>query len=113
MDKIKKNKKINALVLCLGELIIGILLLVKPVGFTSGIIIAIGVALMMRGVMDVVSYFKASPDEAAKQRGLASGVICLLLGFVCSFMTSWLLAAFPFMGMVYGIMLVLLGIEKV
>ena len=59
MDKIKKNKRINALVLCLGELIIGILLLVKPVGFTSGIIIAIGVALMMRGVMDVVSYFKA------------------------------------------------------
>ena len=77
------------------------------------IIIAIGVALMMRGVMDVVSYFKASPTEAAKQRGLAQGVICLLLGFVCSFMTSWLLAVFPFMGMVYGIMLVLLGIEKV
>ena len=113
MDKIRKNKRINALVLCLGELIIGILLLVKPVGFTSGIIIAIGVALMMRGVMDVVAYFKASPTEAAKRRGLAQGVICLLLGFVCSFMTSWLLAAFPFMGMVYGIMLVLLGIEKV
>lgn len=113
MDKIKKKKRINALVLCLGELIIGILLLVKPVGFTSGIIIAIGVALMMRGVMDVVSYFKASPTEAAKQRGLAQGVICLLLGFVCSFMTKWLLAAFPFVGMIYGIMLVLLGIEKV
>ena len=30
MDKIRKNKRINALVLCLGELIIGILLLVKP-----------------------------------------------------------------------------------
>ena len=28
MDKIRKNKRINALVLCLGELIIGILLLV-------------------------------------------------------------------------------------
>ena len=52
----KKNKRINALVLCLGELLIGILLLVKPVGFTSGIIIAIGVALMLRGVMDIVSY---------------------------------------------------------
>ena len=28
-------------------------------------------------------------------------------------MTKWLLAAFPFVGMIYGIMLVLLGIEKV
>ena len=112
MDKSKKNKRINALVLCLGELIIGILLLMRPVGFTSGIIIAIGVALMLRGVMDIVAYFKASPVEAAKQRGLARGVLCLLLGVVCSFMTKWLLTALPFTGMVYGIMLVLLGVEK-
>ena len=109
----KKNKRINALVLCLGELLIGILLLVKPVGFTSGIIIAIGVALMLRGVMDIVSYFKAGAAEAAKQRGLAKGVVSLLLGFVCSFMTNWLMTAFPFVGMIYGIMLVLLGVEKV
>lgn len=113
MKKVQTDKKINALILCLGELLIGILLLVKPVGFTTGIIIAIGVALMLRGVMDVVSYFKTSPTEAAKQRGLAQGVICLLLGFVCSFMTNWMLTVFPFVGMIYGIMLVLLGVEKV
>lgn len=113
MKKVQTDKKINALILCLGELFIGILLLVKPVGFTTGIIIAIGVALMLRGVMDIVSYFKASPTEAAKQRGLAQGVICLLLGFVCSFMTNWMLTVFPFVGMIYGIMLVLLGVEKV
>ena len=113
MNKNKNNKKVNALVLCLGELIIGILLLMKPVGFTSGIIIAIGVALMLRGVMDIVSYFKAGAADAAKQRGLAKGIISVLLGFVSSFMTSWLLTVFPFVGMVYGIMLVLLGVEKI
>lgn len=106
------NKKINSAILCLCELLIGILLLIKPVGFTSGIIIAIGIALALRGILRIVAYFKAPAQEAAKQRGLSEGIVCLLIGLFCALKTGWLLTVFPFVGMIYGIMLVLLGVDK-
>lgn len=43
MKKIDRN--VGNLVMCIAEAVIGILLLVNPVGFTSGIIIALGIVL--------------------------------------------------------------------
>lgn len=62
MEKIKRNK---TLILCIGEMIIGVLLFVEPEAFTAGIIIAIGVALMLFGVLEIISYFKMEAVEAA------------------------------------------------
>ena len=41
----KTLKKNSNLVMCIAELIIGILLLINPVGFTRGIIVALGIPL--------------------------------------------------------------------
>ena len=49
----------------IAELIIGILLLVNPIGFTSGIIIAFGIALMIMGIRKTIKYFRTEPEEAA------------------------------------------------
>ena len=106
------NKKSNAVVVCTAELLIGILLLVKPVEFTAGIIMAVGMGLMVKGAMNIISYFKTEPHIASQQNSLAKGIILLLTGCICTFKTEWLLSAFPFMAMVYGVMLLMIGIQK-
>ena len=47
------------------EFIIGILLLLNPVGFTSGIIATFGVVLMIMGISSIIKYFRTEPEEAA------------------------------------------------
>lgn len=51
------------------ELIIGILLLVDPVGCTSGIIVALGVMLMLLGIGSIIKHFRTEPEEAAVNTG--------------------------------------------
>ena len=109
----KPDKKVNSMILCIAELLVGILLLIKPVGFTSGIIICAGVGLMVKGIADVVGYFRASAQEASLQQGLSRGLVCLLIGAFCAFQYQWLMSAVPFLGIVYAVMLLLLGIDKI
>lgn len=108
-----KDKKINALFLCIAELIVGILLLIKPVGFTSGIIICVGIGLMVKGLVEIIRYFRTSAQTAAEQRSLSRGLIMLLVGGFCAFRHQWLMAALPFLGIIYAVALMMLGVEKI
>ena len=47
MKTIRENT--GVLILCIAELLVGILLLINPVGFTAGIVIAAGVLLIASG----------------------------------------------------------------
>ena len=47
------------------EIVIGILLLINPVGFTSGIIVAFGIVMMLMGVGQIIKYFATEAEEAA------------------------------------------------
>ncbi len=110
-----KNLKENAgnLVMSLCEVIIGILLLVNPVGFTSFVIIAIGAVLAIRGVVSVISYFRTKPEEAVRTQSLAIGVIFLVIGLFCMLRSEWFIATFPVLMVLYGVMILLAGISKV
>ncbi|MBE6958691.1 MAG: hypothetical protein E7447_06040 [Ruminococcaceae bacterium] len=44
------KRNLSSMAMSLVEVIIGILLLVNPIGFTSGIIIAFGIVLMVMGI---------------------------------------------------------------
>ncbi len=55
------------LALCILELLIGILLCINPMGFTTGIIIVVGILLSMAGAADLLSYFRSDPQQAAQQ----------------------------------------------
>ena len=46
------------LVMCLAEMVIGILLFINPVSFTSGIIMILGVCLVVLGVVNISGYFR-------------------------------------------------------
>lgn len=80
----KFNRRKGNLLTCIAELLIGILLFINPVGFTSGIIIMLGVILAGSGIVNLFGYFRAAPEDAAEQGGLAKGLGLLLAGtFAC------------------------------
>ena len=51
----KVNESLNGILVCLFDLLVGILLLVSPVSFTSGIIISFGVVLLILGLTFTLS----------------------------------------------------------
>lgn len=101
------------LVMCIAEILIGILLLIDPVGFTSGILIAAGIILALFGIRYAVRYFRKDPEEAAEETGLAKGLVCLLAGLFCAFKSEWFIATFPILTVIYGVATLLTGIGKV
>lgn len=103
----------NSIVLCVVELVTGILLLLNPVKFTSAVIIGAGVVLVVLGGIAVVKYFRASPEEASLGQMLARGLISILAGGFCIFRWEWFLATFPALSIVYGVAILLTGIRKI
>lgn len=107
------KRNLNSMAMSLAEAIIGILLLINPTGFTSGIIIAVGVVLMIMGVGKIIKYFRTEPEEAAAGQNLVKGLILLLAGAFCACNSPWFIAAFQVLTLVYGVVMILAGITKI
>lgn len=102
----------GGLALCVAEIIVGVLLLIDPQGFTSGIIIGGGWVLALLGVASVVRYFTLRPEEAAAARLLARGLTLLMAGVVCITRYRWFLTAFPLLTVLYAIWMLVLAAMK-
>lgn len=111
MDFLKRNA--NVILVCVLEVIIGILLLVNPVAFTSGIIIVLGVALVVAGIMKIVEYFRTDAMEASLRATLVKGLVMLLGGAFLALKPSWLVSTFPVLTIVYGVVILFSGLYKV
>lgn len=110
----KKFKEIGTSVLaCIMELIIGTLLLINPVSFTSGILVTVGIILILLGLVDVIKYFRTDVEEAARRQLLVKGLVCVLGGEFCAVKTEWFIATFPVLTMIYGVFILVTGIGKV
>ena len=81
MKTLKENT--GGIVMCLFEILVGILLLINPVSFTSGIIIGLGVILLALGVVGVFAYFRLDPVEASRRQTLTKGLIIMVAGLFC------------------------------
>jgi len=109
----KKTKKaIPTLFTSIIELIIGILLLINPVGFTSGIIIAAGVVFMFMGLGKLIKYFRDEPLDAAMTHNFSNGALILILGIFCMFKSEWFISTFPLLTVIYGIFTLVIGVVK-
>lgn len=106
------KRSLGGVAISLAELIIGILLLVNPLGFTSGIIVTFGVLMMLWGIGSIIKYFCTRPEEAAVGQLLEKGLIALLAGAFCAFRSHWLLVTFPMLTLVYGVVILLTGFKK-
>ncbi|MBQ8627329.1 MAG: DUF308 domain-containing protein [Agathobacter sp.] len=111
MNNLKENK--NGIVICLFEIFVGILLLVNPVGFTSGIIIGTGIVLSVFGLISIFKYFGTNIEEASRNQDLSKGLVALFGGLFCIFKSEWFAIAFPVLTILYGVFMILSGIGKV
>ncbi len=111
MKSMKQNA--NGIVLCLFEILVGILLLINPIGFTSGIIITAGIVLLVIGIISIVKYFKTDAQKAASGQMLVKGLAALLAGGFCVFESHWFIVTFPVLTIIYGIVTLVTGLGKV
>jgi len=107
------NSSWGCIIMCLAELVIGILLFIRPVGFTSAIIVVLGILVLANGVTEIIKYFKSDAREAAQKGGLSKGLIFALLGGFCVFKSNWFIITFPVLTVIYGLLNLLLGMRKI
>lgn len=111
MEKINRNT--GNLLMCILEALIGILLLVNPVGFTSGIIILLGIVLTAAGALHLITYFRSAPHEAAQGNSFAKGMLLAVCGLFCVFRSHWFIVTFPVLTVLYGVLTLVAGISKI
>ncbi|MBQ2661447.1 MAG: DUF308 domain-containing protein [Clostridia bacterium] len=102
----------SSLLMSFVEIAIGILLLINPVGFTSGIIITLGVILIIMGIGQIVAYSCTEPDKAASDGKLTKGILLTVLGLFCAFNSKWFIVTFPAITILYGILILVTGVSK-
>lgn len=103
---------LSDIIINLAELVVGILLLVNPTAITSGIIAAVGVVLICLGVISILKYFRTDPEDAAKQKMLAKGMIMALIGGFCALRFGWIVETFSVLTALFGAVLLILGFIK-
>lgn len=115
MEKVKAffRGRMGSVVLCVAEIIVGVLLLINPVGFTSGIIIGAGWVMAALGGAGVIRYFLMKPEEGAKAQLLFRGLLLVLAGVLCITQSRWFIAAFPLLTVLYAGWLLVLAAMKV
>lgn len=106
------HSNLGKLLIAACEAAAGILLLRNPAGLTSGIFIALGILLGLGGIVQILRYFRLSPEDGATSQGLTKGVLELLVGLFCALNSQWFLKTFPALTIVYGIVILVLGVSK-
>lgn len=111
MKTIKEN--FGNIIMSLGEILIGILLLIKPIGFTKGIIIIVGSILIILGIINIIKYVTSDIFQSIKEQSLSTGLIFVTIGLFCVLRTNWFIITFPVLTILYGIMIFIMGLKKV
>lgn len=109
----KTASKASIIILSLCEVIVGILLLMNPVSFTTGVIIFLGVVLIVVGTASVVQYFRDPPEVAVLKKELVRGCVAILGGLFCVMKSGWFIVAFPILTRLYGVVTLVTGLVKV
>lgn len=108
-----KPIRVSSIIMSLIEIVVGILLLIDPEGFTVGIITCLGIVLMVAGLVSIVQYFRQPTAAAVLERGLTKGIIGVVAGLFCIIKRHWFIGLFPVIAIIYGIVTLVLGITKI
>lgn len=103
----------HGLILTLVEILVGVLLLINPEGFTAGIIVIGGIGLLVMGLISVIRYFRWEPVAAAAGQLLMKGLLALLAGVILVTKSAWFIRTFPILTILYGVAILIAGLSKV
>ena len=109
MKKFFKNS--NSSVICIIEIVLGILLLLYPGAVISYFMIIAGAILAISGVISLIKYFAAKPEEAAKG-SLTGALVSLSIGtflIICNGYVKGLLDTITF---IIGAVILYTGYQK-
>lgn len=107
------KQELGAICFCLLQILLGILLLINPIGFTSGIITVFGIVIIVSGIVSIIRYFHTDAVEAAKNQTMLKGLVALLAGGFCVTRSYWFIATFPILTILYGIVVLITGLGKI
>ena len=107
------TRKISiSLMLAVFELLLGILLLVNPVGLTSFVITALGVIVLLLGVLHLYRYIRLPREEAAKTWKLAIGTGLLAVGIFVMVNQPWMVEMLGTLTTLYGVITIAAAFMK-
>jgi len=106
-------KNYGGILLCVFELLVGILLLINPEGFTSAIIISAGGILLIAGVISVVKYFKTEAELASQGSLFSAGLCEIALGLFLGIAHQLIIGTFGILTTLYGVVILVSGFIKV
>lgn len=107
------ENKVESIIINLCAIFIGIFLLINPVGFTSSILLAMGILLCVVGIVNIVEYFKAPIETAALSGKFTKGLFATMGGIFMISQRRWIISLFPILTMMYGAILLVIGIYKI
>ncbi len=102
----------NSILLCLFEVLVGVLLLIDPAKFTAAIVTVFGIILIVTGLICIIGYFRMEPVQAAASQSLFKGLFALIAGIFCMVQAEWFIAAFPVLAILYGAAVLIAGLIK-
>lgn len=108
-----QNQVINGLIAAVLELLVGILLLVNPEGFTSGILTVGGILLCLLGLKHVITYFRCCAAEAAAGNDLTAGLCCIAGGCFLAFGSGVIVDTFTMLTVIYGVAVLAIGLSEI
>ncbi len=111
MTLLKSFSKNLTVSLC--EIVIGILLIIDPVKFISGILIALGIVLIALGVENIIVHFNSEPEFAVSNNKLSMGLVYIAIGLFLSIRHKWLIESFSILTFIYGAVILFVGFIKI
>ncbi len=102
----------RALIYCICELGVGVLLLIDPIAFTSAIVRIFGIVFCVFGVFNIMNYFKLAPELGSMSMGFTKGLVQVIAGVFCIFRPEWFANAFPLLAVAYGLVILVVGLVK-
>ena len=77
------TSKIGNILLCIAEIIVGVLLLVNPDAVTSAFVIGAGAVMILTGIVFCTLYFVGEAEKMVIKQLLFKGLLLIILGVLC------------------------------
>ena len=94
------------------EVYAGVRLLTAPAEFSNSAVVTFGVVLLVLGAISLYWALNMKSMRLPYRLGLACAIINLILGVVCVVWSQKIVEAFPVFAQIYGVFIVLLGVNK-